>query len=134
MPGDRKVVVLVENADLHIDNTINVVDGEGYMMFIVGKDESGDKGNIYIDAGVSHPVAVELEGVFLAESQFRTGEGDNQLHVRGMVAAYGGIVLERDLEDNSDDPAEVFEFAPDFILNFPRDLTFKRLRWKEVAP
>lgn len=135
MPGNRKVVVLIENADLYIDDTINVVNGEGYMMFIVGKDENGDKGNIYIDAGVSHPVAVELEGVFLAEGQFKTGAGSNQLYIRGMVAAYGGIVLERDLEDNNtDEPAEVFEFAPDFILNYPRDLTFKKLRWKEVAP
>ncbi len=104
-------------------------------MFIVGKNDSGNKGNIYVDAAVSHPSAVEIEGIFLSEGQFRTGAGDNQLHIRGMVAAYDGLVLERDLEgDNADEPAEVFEFAPDFILNFPRDLTFKRLRWKEVAP
>lgn len=135
MPGDRKVVVLVEDADLYINDRINVVDGTGFMMFIVGKADSGTKGNIYVHEDVSHPVEKEIEGVFLAEGQFRTGEGDNQLHIRGMVAAYGGIVLERDLEgDNADEPAEVFEFAPDFILNFPRDLTFKRLRWKEVAP
>jgi len=135
MPGSRKVVVLVENADLYIEDVINVVDGEGFMMFIVGKDGSGNKGNIYIDENVSHPVKVEIEGVFLAEGQFRTGAGDEQLHIRGMVAAYDGVVLERDLEgDNTDTPAEVFEFAPDFILTFPRDLTFKRLRWKEVAP
>ena len=135
MPGDRKVVVLVENADLYINDRINVVDGTGFMMFVVGKNGSGNKGNIYIDADVSHPSAVEIEGVFLSEGQIRTGEGDNQLHIRGMVAAYDGVVLERDLEgDNAGEPAEVFEFAPDFILNFPRDLTFKRLRWKEVAP
>lgn len=135
MPGDRKVVVLVEDADLYINDRINVVDGTGFMMFIVGKDDSGNKGNIYIDADVSHPVEKEIEGVFLAEGQFRTGAGDNQLHIRGMVAAYDGVVLERDLlGDNVDEPAEVFEFAPDFILNFPRDLTFKRLNWKEVAP
>jgi hypothetical protein len=135
MPGARKVVVLVEGADLYIDDRINVADGAGFMMFIVGKNESGNKGNIYIDADVSHPSAVEIEGIFLAEGQFRTGAGDNQLHIRGMVAAYDGIVLERDLlGDNVDEPAEVFEFAPDFVLTFPRDLTFKRLRWKEVAP
>jgi len=135
MPGDRKVVVLVENADLYIEDVINVVDGEGFMMFIVGKDGSGNKGNIYIDENVSHPVKVEVEGVFLAEGQFRTGAGSEQLHIRGMVAAYDGVVLERDLEgDNIDTPAEIFEFAPDFILAFPRDLTYKRLRWKEVAP
>jgi hypothetical protein len=135
MQGDRKVVVLVENADLHIDGRINVEKGEGFIMFIVGKDDSGNKGNIYVDADVSHPSQVEIEGVFMSEGQFKTGAGDKQLYIRGMVAAYGGIVLERDLlDDNANEPAEVFEFAPDFILNFPRDLTFKRLNWKEVAP
>jgi len=135
VPEPRKVVVLVENADLYIDDRINVVDGIGFIMFIVGKNDSGNKGNIYVSPDVSHPSAVEIEGVFLAEGEFHTGAGDSQLHIRGMVAAYDGIVLERDLlGDKVDEPAEVFEFAPDFILNFPRDLTFKRLRWKEVAP
>lgn len=132
MPADRKVVVLVENADLRLNGAIDVNDGIGFIMFIVGKNESGDKGNIII--ADSLPGQDNIEGVFLTEGQFRTGAGSNPLYVRGMVAAYDGIVLERDLSDNSDEPAEVFEFAPDFILNFPRDLTFKRLRWKEVAP
>lgn len=133
MIGDRKVVVLVENADLHIDGRINVEKGEGFIMFIVGKNDSGDKGNIHVKDDL--PGQDEIEGVFLAEGQFKTGEGNEQLYIRGMVAAYDGIVLERDLlGDNADEPAEVFEFAPDFILNFPRDLTFRRLRWKEVAP
>jgi hypothetical protein len=133
MTGDRRVVVLVENADLYIDGGITIDDGEGFIMFIVGKNDSGDKGNIYIKDDL--PGQDEIEGVFLTEGQFKTGAGSNQLYIRGMVAAYDGIVLERDLEDNNaDEPAEVFEFAPDFILNFPRDLTFKRLRWKEVAP
>lgn len=133
MPSDRKVVVLVENADLYLNGAINVEDGIGFIMFIVGKNDNGDKGNIFVTDDI--PGQDEIEGVFLAEGQFRTGAGDNQLHIRGMVAAYDGIVLERDLlDDNGDEPAEVFEFAPDFILNFPRDLTFRRLRWKEVAP
>lgn len=133
MPGARKVVVLVEDADLYIEGRIDVSDGIGFIMFIVGKNDSGNKGNIYVKDDLSGQD--EIEGVFLAEGQFRTGTGDEQLHIRGMVAAYDGIVLERDLlGDNADEPAEVFEFAPDFVLTFPRDLTFKRLRWKEVAP
>jgi hypothetical protein len=134
MPGDRKVVLLVDGADLYINDRINVTDGEGFFMAIVGKNDGGNKGNIYIDPSVSHPTEVEIEGVFLAEGEFRTGAGTDQLHVRGMVGAYDGVVLERDLADDSDEPAEVFEYAPDFVLTFPRDLTFRRLRWKEVAP
>ena len=133
MPSDRKVVILVENADLYLNGAIDVEDGIGFIMFIVGKNDSGGKGNIVIADDI--PGQDEIEGVFLAEGEFRTGTGSNPLYVRGIVAAYDGIVLERDLEDNnSDNPAEVFEYAPDFVLTFPRDLTFKRLRWKEVAP
>lgn len=33
-----------------------------------------------------------------------------------------------------DKSARVIKYAPDFVLTFPRDLTFKRLRWKEVTP
>jgi hypothetical protein len=134
--SDRKVVLLVEGADLLINGRINIQKkGDGFFMAIVGKKENETKGNILINASVVHDTKPELEGIFLAEGQFRTGEGDEQLHIRGMVAAYDGIVLERDLlGDNVDEPAEVFEFAPDFVLTFPRDLTFKRLRWKEVAP
>ncbi|MGB6839245.1 MAG: hypothetical protein WBD86_00305 [Microgenomates group bacterium] len=132
MPGDRKVILLIEGADLYIDGRINIVDGRGFFMVIVGKNEGGNKGNIYVKDDL--PGQDEIEGVFLAEGQFKTGAGDNQLYVRGMVAAYDGVVLERDLTDNSTEPAELFEYAPDMVLTFPRDLTYKRLRWKEVAP
>ena len=133
--GDRKVVLLVKEADLYINGRITLQkEGEGFFMVIVGKDEGGNKGNIFVNASVVHESKPELQGVFLAEGQFKTGTGNEQLHIRGMVAAYGGVVLERDLTDNSTEPAEVFEFAPDLIFTYPRDLTFKRLRWKEVAP
>jgi hypothetical protein len=88
MPRDRYVVILVENADLYINDRINVVDGAGFMMFIVGKDDSGNKGNIYIAADVWHPVDKEIEGVFMAEGAFYTGSGENQLHIRGMVEKF----------------------------------------------
>jgi len=95
LPSDRKVILLVEGADLHIQGQ---------------------------------------EGIFLTEGQFQTGAGTEQLHIRGMVAAYDGIVLQRDLTDNSETPAELFEYAPDMVLTFPRDLTSAAIRWKEVAP
>jgi len=134
LPSDRKVILLVEGADLHIQGQININLGQGFFMAIVGKDSGGSRGNIIVDPSVSHPNQPELEGIFLTEGQFQTGAGTEQLHIRGMVAAYDGIVLQRDLTDNSETPAELFEYAPDMVLTFPRDLTSAAIRWKEVAP
>jgi hypothetical protein len=136
LTGSRRVVLLVDGADLNIIGRINVQSsGNGYFMVVVGKDANGLKGNITIDPTVSHPTSPAIEGVYLAEGEFRTGAGTSQLHLRGAIAAYGGIVLERDLgADNDDTPAEYFEYAPDIIATFPQVFTSRRMRWKEVAP
>jgi len=136
LTGSRRVVLLVDGADLNIIGRINIQSpGNGYFMVVVGKDVNGLKGNIIVDPSVSHPTAPGIEGVYLAEGEFRTGAGTNRLYVRGAVASYDGIVLERDLEGNNDDtPAEYFEYAPDIIATFPQVFTSRRMRWKEVAP
>ena len=137
---DRKVVLLVDG-DLYLGrppaqsgSKIWVRDGSGFFMAIVS-------GDIIISPKASidplNPAPV-FEGIFLAEGQVKTGtegpELDEQLWIRGSVAAYGGVVLERDLTDNSLTPAEFFEYGPDLLFTFPRDLTSRRYKWKEIAP
>jgi hypothetical protein len=136
LTGSRRVVLLVEGADLYITGRINIQSaGNGFFMAVVGKDTNGQKGNIIVDPSVSHPTSPGIEGVFMAEGQFRTGAGTSQLWVRGAVAAYDGFLLERDLgADNANKPAELFEYAPDIISVFPQIFTSRRMRWKEVAP
>ncbi len=137
---DRKVVLLIDG-DLYLGrppaqsgSKIQVRDGSGFFMAIV----SGDiiiSPKASIDPLDPKPV---FEGIFLAEGQVKTGtegpELDEQLWIRGSVAAYGGVVLERDLTDNSVTPAEFFEYGPDLLFTFPRDLTSRRYKWKEIAP
>jgi hypothetical protein len=137
---DRKVVLLVDG-DLYLGrppaqsgSSIRVRDGSGFFMAIV----SGDiiiSPKASIDPLNPQPV---FEGIFLAEGQVKTGtEGpalDEQLWIRGSVAAYGGVVLERDLTDNNVTPAEFFEYGPDLLFTFPRDLTSRKYKWKEIAP
>lgn len=135
LTGDRKVVLLIEGADLYITGLINLSQpGRGFFMAVVGKDVNGGKGNIIVDPSVSHPNQPEVEGIFVAEGQFRTGAGTNQLKVRGSVTAYGGFILERNLANNTQTPAEVFEYAPDILSVFPSVFTTRRMRWKEVSP
>jgi len=136
LTGSRRAVLLVDGADLYITGRINIQSpGNGFFMVVVGKDANGLKGNIIVDPSVSHPTSPGLEGIFVAEGEFRTGVGTSQLWVRGSVAAYDGFLLERDLQaGNSTKPAELFEYAPDIISVFPQVFTTRRMRWKEVAP
>ncbi|MBI4157977.1 Ig-like domain-containing protein [Candidatus Woesebacteria bacterium] len=132
--GGRKVVLLVKGANLNIEGRITVTDGSGTFVTMVGKNASGGKGDISIDAAVGAGAGPDLEGMYFADSQFKTGAGATQLNVRGAVAAYDGLVLERDLADNSVTPAEVFEYALDQVLLYPSSLSVRKIRWKEVAP
>lgn len=129
--GSRRVVLLVEDANATIDGRIQLqTPGQGFFMMVVGKDANGQKGDIIVDPSVD-----DIEGIYLAESEFSTGVANSQLQVRGSVVAYDGFNLQRDLGIlNEISPAELFEYAPEIIATFPRVFTQRRIRWKEVAP
>lgn len=134
--GSKKVILLVDSADFYIKSPINLTDGQGFFMVIVGKNEGGSKGNIFVDPVVGGG-GPNLEGLFVADSQFETGTGNTALYVRGSVAAiYGGVTLQRDLKTGTGNsaPAEFFEYAPDQIMLFPSKFGFRKIDWKEVAP
>ncbi|MBI3289799.1 hypothetical protein HYZ78_00200 [Candidatus Microgenomates bacterium] len=118
--------------NLTIQGRINLNDGDGFFMTIVG-------GNINVDDGVSHPNQPALEGAYFAGGNFATGTGgsanDDQLYIRGSVAASGSINLQRDLgDDNQTKPGEFIEFAPDLIFTYPRELGEGNFIWHEIAP
>jgi len=134
--GNRKVVLMVESANLNLQGRVTLTDGVGFFAAYVGKNEAGTKGDINVDPTIGGaPGGVpQLEGLYLADGAFHTGAGTTQLHVRGSVAAYGGMNLERDLADDAVAPAEYFEYAPDQVLLLPSKLHVKKYKWQEVAP
>ncbi len=140
--GSRKVVLLVEGADLYLTGAIRVQSkGNGFFMAVVGKREDRTKGNVFIDPTVNHPLgqgnpsnSPDIEGIFVADGGVKTGAGDKPLYIRGAVAALNGATLERNLTDNSKTPAEFFEYAPEMMVLYPNIFTNRRIRWKEVAP
>lgn len=122
--GNRKVILFVENGNLNINGKINLNDGNGFFGAFVN-------GNITV--GNSVLGSPSLEGVYLSDGSFSTGAGASQLHIRGSVASFGGINLQRNLSNNAT-AAELFEFAPDQMFLFPEKLMFRRNKWAEVAP
>lgn len=135
LTGSRKVVLLVEGANFLVNGRINIQSkGNGFFMVVVGKNANGQKGNIVVDPTVSHPTQPGLEGIYYADGTVSTGVGNNWLWLHGSVAAQGGISLQRNLTDNSRQPAEYFEYAPEIMVLYPNVFTNRRIRWKEVAP
>lgn len=120
--GNRKVIYFIDG-DLTINGNITLNDGVGFVGFFV----SGDI--------IINPIVTSMEGIYLTDQDFTTGQGSSQFHLRGSLTALGNLVLsnQRDLANDSN-PAEIFEFAPDQILLFPQDLMFKRVKWTEIAP
>lgn len=126
--GSRKVILMVDNANVNITGNINLVDGQGFFMLVVN-------GNINIDPTLGDSGGPNLEGLYFANGAVSTGVGETQLWTRGSIVAYGGVALERDLgNDGNGDPSEFLEYAPDQIMLFPKVFGYRRINWKEVAP
>lgn len=136
--GTEKVILLVDSANLQINGNINVTDGSGFFMVLVGKTATGTMGNINVAAtvgGVAPQANPNLEGIYESDGIFNNTSANIQLWVRGSVVANGGVSLLRDLvAGNATTPAELFEYAPDQILLYPPKLGVRKLNWKEVAP
>ncbi len=132
--GSRKVILLVNSADLYINGSINLTDGQGFFMTSVGKTSSLTKGNIYVSATVGN-TSYDLEGIYEADGIFATGTSALPLSVRGAVTGYDGVVMTRDLGAGSNsNPAEFYEYAPDQMMLYPSRLGSRKISWKEVAP
>lgn len=130
--GERKVVLMVKNANLNIAGNINLTKGKGFFLSIT-------TGDIKVASSLGGG-SYNLEGIYIADGVFDTGTGgtksDSQLKVRGSVVGFSGVTLSRDLGDtgNATNPAEVFEYAPDQELLFPLELAYRAVNWREVAP
>lgn len=122
--GSRKVILFIENGSLTINGNLNVTDGVGFFGAFVD-------GDINVKSTVTGAAA--LEGIYLSDGVFTSEVAATQLHVRGSVATFAGASLLRNLVDDST-ASELFEYAPDQILLFPKKLAYRRTKWSEIAP
>ncbi len=122
--------ILYIDCNLSVEGDTTVTPGQGTIVTVVQGD---------IDVA---PTVTEVGGIYSCDGTFHTGTNtpvstdppnDDPLHVKGTVACED-VELERDLEDNSQTPAEVFEYQPDQTMQFPSFLSKKNLIWREVAP
>jgi hypothetical protein len=76
--GDRRVILLVKEADLYIQGKVNYNLGEGFFLTAVGKTPSELKGNIFIDPTVGGNNPYDLQGYYISDSTFHTGVSSTQ--------------------------------------------------------
>jgi len=125
--GDRKVILFTNSASVNINDNISLTRGTGFFMTVSG-------GNINLNSAVT-----SVNGIFVSDGIFSTGTGginnDSALRVIGTVAAYGGFNLQRNLgATNLSSPAEIFEYAPELEILYPKKLGARVINWREVAP
>lgn len=129
--GTNKVILFV-NGDLNINGKIDLTPGRGFFMAVVN-------GNVNVKGSVGGPADTtpDLQGLFFVNQTFNSAVTDpapqQQLHVQGTVVA-NAFSLTRSLSDNSQTPAELFEFSPALLLQLPASLGSRQVIWKEVAP
>lgn len=121
--GNRRVVLFVDG-NLNINGRITLNDGSGFFTALVS-------GDINIDPNVAGDPSIE--GIYLSNGAFSTGAGSSQFNLRGAVATYTNINLERDIINNNS-AAEVFTYGPDQVMLFPENLRYRRTKWAEVNP
>ena len=135
--GTKKIVLFV-NGTLTIQGKVNLTKGSGFFATIAA-------GDINIDPGVANASSPAIEGVYVADGIIRTGTNssspDSKLIIRGSLVAWNSIILQRDLDPpprligtNETNPAELVEYAPDLMLNFPKELLRDNPVWEEIAP
>lgn len=152
VPAGLHLVIFVDG-NLTIDGKINLAPPSGTtsLMFIVRGDIT--VGDAVGQASPTNLAVIpaptpDIEGIYITNQQFfsatAAGSSNVQLYVRGTIVALGwngaiyggnnGIVLRRVLANNATFPAEIFEYSPSQILQFPTYLGIRSIRWREVAP
>ncbi|MDP2718705.1 MAG: carboxypeptidase-like regulatory domain-containing protein [Dehalococcoidia bacterium] len=132
--SESKVVIFVPG-DLTINGNIKrAASGpqKNFVAFIV-------QGNIIIDGGVSgNSGNPAIEGIYLANGEIRTGDDSadpGQLYAQGLFIAWDGFDFQRTWRGPAEDePAEVFEYDVDLVMDAPDGFLNTPLVWTEVAP
>lgn len=137
---NRKVILFVQNGDANITGNINLTDGQGFFILITD-------GNVNVDPSVGGGATPNLKGFYVMDGNFVDGtlnpgdvdpatSPDTELWVRGSVIVNGSATLERDLgpTGNTSSPGELFNYAPEQLMLFPKALSVHPIDWKEIAP
>ncbi len=113
-------VVLLADGDIDITGNLTFAEG-GFLAILSGKD-------IRVSGAVTR-----LQGLYLAQGTFDTGDSATPLQVDGSVAGLTGVKLSRTYVSGTT-PAELFTYHPEYLTNLPIGLLRRDLFWQELVP
>ncbi len=130
-------IIIFSDSDVTINNNINIPYNNGALVLIV-------KGDINIGPNVT-----QLDGFYIATGAINTGVSNKQLIINGGLVSFdttNGVNLQRNLGDsdttdfdNTNIPAELFNYRPDIVRSIYQSDVFENLSqsdytWEEIAP
>ncbi len=102
-------------------------------MAIVGQRSVGTGGNIIVGNTVTASSPdYALEGIYFADNNFNTGNANTNLRIKGSVSANTTTLARQGGDETT--PSELFEYAPEIMVNYPDTLNPTNIAWKETAP
>jgi hypothetical protein len=121
MVAGNKQVIFV-NGNLLISGNVTVPAG-AFLAFIVS-------GNITINPGVNN-----IQGIYVADGTISTASDTIALTGAGSFIGWTDVDLNRDLgAGNAANPAELFYWRPDLLINAPDEFRSANYHWQEVEP
>ena len=122
----------VENLDDNLGIKIFLVNGK-----IIFKNNLNRQNTlpVFIAQGAIEiqPSVNNLNGIFISDSEIKTGESNQNLTLRGIAISWENFSLERKLE-NKNLPAEFFTYNPEIPLSVIFFLGRAPFLWEELAP
>ena len=129
------VVIIVKSGNLYVENDLNINGNQNGVIFMVD-------GDINVRDTVS-----EIDGILIAKNTFRSAynlpsiQFTSQLVVNGAVYSFGGFALDRIIdpgtgatEDVADEPGELINYDPKYLIIYGGLLSVSNTSWSEVAP
>ncbi len=141
--GEKYIIVV--NGKLTINAPISVNEKGGFLAFIASGNIEVDK-NIGYNPQANFRSAKVIDGIYITDGSFRTllsSQAVDDTHKimigKGTFISKANFDFVRDLGAtgtyiNANTPAEYFEFRPDLLANFPKEISIRQITWKEVAP
>ncbi|MBP6979608.1 hypothetical protein KBB41_01005 [Candidatus Curtissbacteria bacterium] len=129
------VVIIVRSGNLYIENDLTIAGNQNGVVFMV-------EGDINIRDTVTR-----ADGIYIAQNTFRSAynlpsiQFTDQLVIDGAVYSYGGFALDRIIDpgtgapdDVADDPGELINYQPKYLIIFGDLLSVSNTSWNEIAP
>lgn len=125
--------IFLFSGNVNIRTPIHLPNQDDFVAIIAGRDI------VVQNIGVTSMNNPALQGVYIADRQFETSNGNDTLYMEGAFIAWDSnnsgrsFILRRD-DGSPNDEKEVFIFRPELLFALPDAMKRENSAWEEVSP